>query len=291
MEFVIHSLLHAAKDCLKMLPFLFIAYLLMEILENSTSHKAEHAIKKAGVFGPFIGAVLGAVPQCGFSVAAANLYSGRIVSIGVLAAVFISTSDEAVPILLANPKHFGKILLLIATKVVLGIIAGYLFEFLFTKTPLEKLAKPVVEDVHGHEHESCHSCKHSHGKMWKSVVLHTLSTWLFIFAITAGLNMIIEAVGLEGTKTIFLGNSIFQPVVAALIGFIPNCASSVFLTGLYAEGALSFGSVIAGLCTGAGVGMLVLFKANKSVKQNLTIAGLLYAFSCVVGVILHIIGI
>lgn len=262
-------------DCLKVLPFLFVAFLLLEALEHHAGGKINSLIARSGKAGPFFGAVLGCIPQCGFSVFSANLYSGGAVTLGTLIAVFLSTSDEAVLIMLGHPDRRFDILKLIAVKVVVAIIFGYLIDLIFRKAK--------KEEHHFEDHCKDCGCHDEHGGILHPALHHTLKTMGFLVVIVFILNFLVEWVGTEGLQKLMLGNSVFQPLIAGLIGLIPNCAASILLTELYLNGAISFGSVIAGLCTGAGAGMLVLFKENKSVKENLKIIGLLYACAVIAG--------
>ena len=276
---LIHTIEHTLEDTLSMLPFLFIAFLVLESLEHYSGNLVGRTLTKAAKACPAIGALLGCIPQCGFSVIASNLYSGGIITLGTLLAVFLSTSDEAVLILLAHPENTGTILPLLATKVVIAIIAGYLANLFFgNRIGSEKHIETLCED------SGC-GCHEHHGIL-RPALAHTIQLFVYIFVFTAVLNLIIESFGLETVATFLLEGSIFQPFLAALIGFIPNCAASVILTELYLSGTLSFASIIAGLCTNAGVGLIVLFRVNKNTSENLKIAGLLYLIAVVAGIIL-----
>lgn len=278
---LIHTLEHTLEHTLSMLPFLFVAFLVMEALEHYSGNLIERSLIRTSKAGPAIGALLGCVPQCGFSVIASNLYAGGIIKLGTLLAVFLSTSDEALLILLAHPDSSGDILPLLAVKVVIAIIAGYLVNFLFGKYIVsEKCIEELCED-------SCCGCDEEHGIL-RPAITHTLQLFAFIFVFTAGLDLVIDLVGLETVATVLLEGSMMQPLLAALIGFIPNCVPSVILTELYLSGTLSFASIIAGLCTNAGMGLIVLFRVNKNTKENLQIMGLLYLTAAIAGMILSI---
>lgn len=280
-------LLDAVLDCLKLVPFLFLAYLLIEYLEHRSNGKLEKWLAGSGRLGTVIGALLGCVPQCGFSVAAANLYAERVISMGTVVAVFLATSDEAIPVLLANPGHAGDILMLIAAKLVIAVLFGLLIDFVFSR----RRAELHGEAVHT---ETEHLCEHC-GCGQKGIVLpalkHTGSILLFIFIITLALNAVIYFIGEENLGSVLLQNSLFQPLLAAVIGLIPNCASSVLITELYIAGSISFGSAIAGLCSGAGLGLVVLFRMNRSKKENFEILGWVFAIACVSGVVLQLLGV
>ena len=291
---MLHVLEHTLTDSLKMLPFLFLAYLLIEYIEHSHSKKIEKALGKSGKYGPFVGALLGLIPQCGFSVTASSFYSGRVITIGTLLSVYLATSDEAIPVLLTHPDNIGIILKLLLVKFIIAFLAGFIIDFIlnkFHKKRHDKNPHEVETKTHEHIHKMCHGCDCENSNILKSTIKHTINIFLFIVLITFILNLAIHFIGEENLSKILMSGSIFQPFVAALIGLIPNCASSVLLTELYIAGNISFASIIAGLSTGAGVGLVVLFKTNKNIKQNLKILGLLYGIGVLSGIILEIIGI
>ncbi len=282
-EIVWHVIEHTVIDSAKMLPFLFIAYLIIEFLEHRASDRLQRILSKSGSFGIVIGAILGCVPQCGFSVAAANFYSGKVITLGTMVAVFIATSDEAIPVLLSSPGNAGVILQLILIKVAVALIAGFAVD-LIMRLRHKQEAEPEV-----HEHNVlCAHCGCEKDGVLKSAIKHTLSIFAFILIVTLLLNILMETLGENYLSKLLLHDSPFQPLLAGLIGLIPNCASSVMLIQLYLAGGLSFGSVVAGLCTGAGVGLAVLFRTNKSWKQNLTILGLLYLIGALAGMVVNL---
>ena len=284
-EFFEHAIEHTIGDTITMLPFLFGAYLLLEYIEHRSSAKLPQLLARSGGWGPVGGALLGVVPQCGFSVAAANLYAGKVITTGTLVAVFISTSDEAIPVLLSNPEGVGKILPLLAVKVVVAIAAGLFIDL------LERKSRNAQAHHHDHDFDQvCSHCGCSEHGILRSALTHTLQIYLFIFLFTFAFNIAIELIGEDRLSSFMLVGNILQPAVAALFGFIPNCATSVLLTRLYLTGSLSFGSVVAGLCTGAGVGLVVLLRANHSQKENLRIIGYLYAVAAVVGTLIELLG-
>ena len=271
----------ALLDTLKVLPFLFGVYILIEYIEHRSSKKLGKALYKMGPFGAVGGAFLGAIPQCGFSVVASNLYAGRLISMGTLIAVFISTSDEAIPMLISNPKSIGSLWQLILIKVGIAITAGIIVDITAKALKLTHDEEPFKE--------LCSNCDCEHHGILHSAIHHTLEIILFIFIVNLLLNGFMEFAGKETASRLLMTDSVFQPLIAGIIGFIPNCAASVVLTQLYISGVLSFGSVIAGLTTGAGVGLVVLFKMNKHVKQNLLIMGIIYAVGTIAGLIINII--
>lgn len=282
---LLHILADALWDTLKVLPFLFAAFLLLEFLEKHASDRLNRFFLRAGRAGPLVGAALGCVPQCGFSVMSANLYAGGVISRGTLLAVFLSTSDEAVLLLAAQPQRYMDILYLLLTKVIVAVLFGYAVD-LFARRRTKQAPAPQIHDICDHEHCGCHD----HKGIFVPALLHTAKIFAFLFAVTAVLSFAVAALGTERLSRLLLTDSFFQPFLAAVVGLIPNCAASVLLTQLYLEEALSFGSVIAGLCTGAGAGLLVLFRENRRPKDNLLNVGLLYLAAVATGVILQAFG-
>ena len=269
-------------DALKTLPFLFGAYLIIEFIEHRAAEKFAAWLSKFGRAGSIIGALLGIVPQCGFSVAAANLYSNRMITAGTLIAVFISTSDEAIPVLLANPQSVGKILPLVGAKLVLAAVAGLVIDFSgIFKT--KKQDEEAVVELHSH----CHT--EGEGGIIKSALRHTAETFIFLIAVMLVLNVAIALIGESAFENFLMGGTLFQPILAGLVGLIPNCAASAVLSQLYAAGAISFGSAVAGLSAGAGVGLLVLFRTNLDKSECIRIAVILFAISVLTGTVLQFI--
>ncbi len=282
MEILLHTLEHSFFDTLKMLPFLLIAFWILEMLESKSSDKSVHLIEKAGKSGPVIGALLGLIPQCGFSVIGANFYSKRIITAGTLIAIFLSTSDEAFLVMLTDPKRIPDILLIMLIKLVIATVFGYLTDFFF---------HTEIEHHHDDEHIAHDHCcyNHSFKEIASCTAKRTLSVWLFVFLITFLLTLGVELLGEEKIHTFMLTDSVFQPFLTSLIGLIPNCAPSVILAQMYLSGTVTLGSVVAGLCTSAGVGLLVLFRVNKPMKDNFKILALLYFISGVSGVLINLI--
>ena len=269
----------------KLLPFLFITYLIMEYIEHKTGSKAKEVIKKSGKFGPFFGSLLGIFPQCGFSVSATNLYAVRVITLGTLISVYLSTSDEMLPIFISEGVPLPTILKILATKLIIGMIAGFAIDFVLRLKNKNKEEEEKIVDLCEKEH--CH-CEHG---IIKSSLKHTLNTFIFIFLVTIIINLIIHFIGEETIASILELNPILGPIIAGLIGLIPNCAASVILTQLYLENVITAATMISGLLVGAGVGLAVLFKMNKGIKNNLKITGLLYAIGVVSGIVIQLIGI
>ena len=277
-------------DGVRLLPFLFITYLVMEYLEHKTGEKTKNIIQKSGKLGPLWGGILGIFPQCGFSAAASNLYAGRVITLGTLIAIFLSTSDEMLPVLISENAPIGIILKILAIKLVIGIIAGFIIDFVgqaITKKKVENRTEEIEEEI-GHicEHEHCH-CEE--GGILKSSITHTLNIFLFIIIITFILNIIIHFFGEENLSNLILNMPIIGPIIAGIVGLIPNCAGSVILTQLYLENIISIGSMIGGLLVGSGIGILILFRVNKNVKENLKILGLLYTIGVICGIAIDLI--
>ena len=286
-------------DAIKLLPFLFITYLIMEYIEHKMGHKTKHAIKKSGKWGPIIGSVLGAFPQCGFSVSATNLYAGRVITLGTLIAVYLSTSDEMLPIFISEAVSPIIILKILGIKLIVGMIAGILIDFVthIVKSKIAKNKKDDKENIEENEEDEIgHICEEDHchcdeSGILKSAIHHTLNILLFIVIVTFIINIVVHFVGEETIAGWILNKPVVGPIIASLIGLIPNCAASVIITNMYLENVISLGSMISGLLTGAGVGLAVLFKTNNKIKENIGIVVLLYAIGVISGIIIDLIGI
>ena len=273
-------------DGIKLFPFLLITYLVMEYIEHKTSSKTQQIMKNSGKWGPIAGSILGVVPQCGFSAAASNLYAGRIITVGTLAAVFLSTSDEMLPILISEQVNPVTIIRILAVKVLIGMVIGFLLDLIIRRKKGTEKEEFRIEHMCDHEH--CH-CKE--GKIFRSAFNHTLQIFIFIIVISFLLNLLIGYVGEDKLAALISGKPVLGPMLSALIGLIPNCASSVVLTQLYLEGVLGAGAMIAGLLSGSGVGLLVLYRVNDDLKENLKITIMLYAVGVVFGILIEMLGI
>ena len=274
-------------DTLYIIPFLFITYLAMEWLEPKTGGKAEAAIQRAGAAGPFIGAVVGVVPQCGFSAAAATLWAGRVITLGTLFAVFLSTSDEMLPIFIAEQVPLEVILKIIGAKIIIGMIMGFLVDAGL------RIARRIDMPLHIHdlcEQEHCH-CHDGEGGILKSAVKHTLQVTLFIFIITIVLNGMLAIVGEDVLADFLSANPALSVFGSALVGLVPNCAASIVIAQLYVQGVLGSGAMLAGLLVSAGVGLLVLVRTNRHPKENIAIIVGLYAMGVIWGLIANALGI
>lgn len=318
MEEFLHVLKHSLLDTAKMLPLLLLVYLIIEYLEYKHVFKYQNSKLLKGKTSPVMGALVGSIPQCGFSVVSSELYAEQKISVGALIAVYIATSDEAIPLMLADYKTIPALLLLIATKIVMALAIGYLAMFCYKKffnkiqTPLanqsvsENHIVSQIEEKHDehdhdehehkeehheeeHAHACCHHDTHTSKFNWKHPLVHCAKIAAYIFAINFIMGYLVELVG-EDTLINFLGSSnTLQPIFAVLIGLIPNCASSVILTELYMMGGLSFGAIVTGLSVNAGLGLLVLFRKNKNIKENLFIVAMLIIPSLLIGYGLHFI--
>ena len=280
-EIIIDSVI----DSIKLLPFLFLTYLFMEWLEHKTGSAARNRIRTAGKLGPVWGGLLGVIPQCGFSAAASSLFTGRVITVGTLIAVYLSTSDEMFPIMISNAVPAATIIKILACKAAIGIISGLAAEYVYTHV-LKKQEKEI--DIHEIcEEERC-NCEHG---LLSSALTHTLHVFVYIFLISLALNIIIGLVGEETLAGLFTGAPIVGELIAALVGLIPNCASSVVITQLYLEHIIGAGAMMAGLLVNAGVGILILFRLNHDRKQNFRIIGLLYGLGVFWGIIIELTGI
>ena len=270
-------------DAVKILPFLLIAYLIMEYIEHKTTDKTKTAIKKSGKFGPIIGSLVGAFPQCGFSVTATNFYAGRVITIGTLFAVYLSTSDEMLPIMLSEGVEGVLILKILGIKILIGMFAGVIIDVLFNKFNKNKKEENNIKHICEHDH--CH-CENG---IWKSAIKHTVNVLIYIFIISLVLNILIEFIGEDRLGNIVSDKPVLSILIAGLIGLIPNCASSVVLTELYLSNVLGLAGMIGGLLVNAGVGLIVLFKVNHNQKENIKIVLGLYLVGVISAILLQFI--
>lgn len=301
---VLDCFLDALIDSLKILPILLLVYILISYFFHRDDEKYSNYLKSTKKASVVIGATLGTFPQCGFSAVMSDLYSKKNISIGTLVAVFIATSDEAIPIMLSNPDFIVPMIVLIAIKFIGAIIFGYMIDFIFSKL-LKKNNVITVEyisqqnDNHNHcEHhingeEECE--KHNNHCCADNIFLdafkHTFSILIFIFLVTFILNIIIEVIGADKLSTLFTANKFLQILMAGIVGLIPNCVASVFLVEFFMAGSLSFGALVAGLSVGAGVGYLVLFRKNKKISDTLLVIGITFVCGLLLGGLVDIINI
>ncbi len=285
-ELFVDIVADALVDTIKLLPFLFLTYFVMEWLEHKTGSRTQAMIRRAGKAGPLLGGILGIFPQCGFSVAASNLYAGGLITAGALAAVFLSTSDEMLPIFLSEAVSASAIIKILLVKMVLAVISGFVLDFLYHKVIRKEIRYKNIHSMCESEH-----CKCEEG-IFQSTIRHTLQITLFIFLITLLLNVVIAGIGEQQLATLVQNVPVLGEVVAALIGLIPNCAASVVITELYVQGVIGAGPMMAGLLSGAGMGMLILFRMNKKhPKHNLGILAFVYVSAVFWGILIDVLGI
>jgi len=275
---------HGFIDTLKLVLFLFLTYLLMEFIEHKASDKVRITMSKAGSLGPVIGGLFGAVPQCGFSAAAANLYTGRVITLGTLIAVFLSTSDEMLPILIAGNIKISNVLLIMLYKCVVGIAMGFAIDLALR---LMKVKKEDIDIDRICDNDGCH-CERG---IVRSACHHTISVSLFILAVTLLINTLVFFVGYEALSSSVFSVPVLSHILCAAVGLIPNCASSVALTQLAISGVISAGAMMSGLFAGAGVGVLILFRMNKRPRENVLIVGLLLTIGVIFGIFADLFGI
>ena len=277
---MIDVILDGLIDTLKIIPYLFIAFILLEYLEHKISKKDKKLLTNHKKFGPIIGSLLGALPQCGFSAMGANLFSRRVITIGTLVAIFLSTSDEMLPIMLSQKVPVLDILLIIGIKVVIGIIFGYVIDIILRRK--NDIKTTEIHKMCDEEH--CH-CEEG---IFKSSIIHTLNIVVFILIVNIGINLLIYFIG-EDTLYNFLNQGgVLSYFVSSLIGLIPNCASSVIITQVYLLKLISFGTLLSGLLTGSGLGILLLFKTNKNIKENIQIVLIIYLIGVFVGLLVDL---
>ena len=293
MDLFLHVLEHSALDTLRLVPFLFVTYLAMEALEHASAERVQAVVERSGKAGPVVGALLGAVPQCGFSAMAATLYAGRVVTAGTLVAVILSTSDEMVPVFLAHQEPLGRLLAIVAVKVLMGVVVGLLVDVALRAWHRAGDGRPHISELcerahchceeadHGHEHGH----EHGHGR-WaivRSAAVHTVQVGVWI--------LVIELVGTDALAALLVNHPVRATFVSALVGLVPNCGASVAITELYLEGVLTTGPMLAGLLSSGGVGLLVLWRTNASAGQNAVITAFVYAVSVAVGLVAGMLGI
>ena len=286
METFIHHLpeilLHTLLDTLKIVPFLFLTYLFMEFIEHKSGNVANHWLKTSGRIGPLAGSLVGAFPQCGFSASATGFYTGRIITTGTLVAVWLSTSDEMLPILIAGGASFGFIIKVISFKIAVAILAGFAIDLIsraLRKIKHSPEKEPCIEEVC--EREGC-GCNE---RLWVSALRHTLGITLFVLLFSLVLDLVIHGVGEDKLAALVLDKPILGNVLAATVGLIPNCASSIVLTELYLDGIISIGAMLSGVLVGAGVGVALLFRNNRPLRDSLRIVAILWCIGTLTGIL------
>lgn len=303
MEFVLDVVIDALKDTAELIPFLFATYAVISLLDLFASDKTTAAIQRAGHAGPLIGGVLGIVPQCGFSAMGASLYADRIVSLGTFVAVILSTSDEMLPLLLAEHVEVGLFARILVTKAVLGVILGFATDLVLRvvlgRTSLAGVDEPDAGEEQDEDAEfdpGAYSCDCGCGEpltrgqtAWWVVVnsaYRTFQVVVFIFVVSVLLNALIALVGEDALASFLSGNAVVATLVSGLVGLVPNCAASVVLTQLYIDGVLGFAPMIAGTLVAGGAGYLVLFRMNGNMRENAAIVGIVYVLGVCVGLVM-----
>lgn len=276
---MIHAIEHALKDSVVIIPILLITYILMEWLEHRAKDKSLNMIRMSGNFGPAAGALVGIIPQCGFSGAAASFYASHSITMGTLIAIFMATSDEMLPILISAAFSPVMIMKILGVKCIAGMICGYMVDLLYKR-------KPKMEANHIHDFCEQEHCDCEQG-IFQSALKHTINIFVLILVVSIIINIFFEFA--EDSQlayaTMIWNKPIIGNLLAGLIGLIPNCSASVLITNLYIEGVMGIGTMMTGLFVNAGIGLLVLFKVNHHLKENLAIVGVLYAFGVVAGML------
>jgi len=278
-----HVLLHTALEAIRILPFLYLTYLLMEFLEHKSGDATERLLRRSGRVGPLLGGAMGVVPQCGFSAAASGLYAGRLITVGTLLAVYLSTSDEMIPVMINHGIRPLFMLAVLGCKLVIAVVVGFAVDGIIYLLPSgNRDTEPQIEDLCEREHCKCGD------HFAKSALNHTLKTLAFIFLVSLALNATVEIVGEDALAGLVLNRPFWGSVLSSLVGLIPNCASSVVLTELYLSGVISFGSVMSGLLVNAGVGILVLFRNNRPIRDSVRVVAILFLVGALGGLLLDL---
>ena len=270
-------------DALKILPFLWITFFILEVVEHKFQTKTTNIMKTSGKYGPLLGGIVGLFPQCGFSVMATNLYITRIITLGTLISVYLTTSDEMLPILLANGIKINEIIKILGVKFLFGVLYGIIIDLIFHNTTNTAKKEKTMDDICQKDH--CH-CENG---LILSSLKHTLKILLFIIAVSFFLNIIMAIGGEDILRKYLHHNTVLSPLLTSLIGLIPNCGASVILTELYLNRLITFASAIAGLLTGSGVALIVLLRSNNNKKENIRIILLVYFLGAISGILLEII--
>ena len=312
-ELILDCALDALKDGALSIPILFLAYLLMEMLENSKRLDEGILHSYSRKAGPALGGLLGAIPQCGISGAAATLFSTGSISAGTMLAVFFATSDEMLPVMLSSladgkgATDIGQVAAIVAAKAVMGIVLGYLVDAfgsrLFARDKNLLVAFAVLtlaeavdvfifardKNIHSFcEREHC-ECDEEEGSVWLSALKHTVKIAVMLIAVTFALNIILELVGIERLGATVFAAPVVGELLLALFGLIPNCSVSVVITEAYLSGIIGLGGLFAGLLSNAGIGLLVLLRTNKNRRENLTVIALLFILGAVSGMLINLV--
>lgn len=312
---LVDVLVDGVIDTAKLVPFLFVTYVVMEAIEHASDRRVAHAVANAGAAGPIVGGLLGALPQCGFSAMAATLYAARVVTAGTVVAVILSTSDEMIPVFLAHGDASGVMMLVIVLKMLLGVVIGLTVDAILRRlhrsgdgeVHIHELCEREHcgcdedhghghghegEEAHGHDHGHDHGHAHGAGGTLRSVLRaalhHTIQVTTFIFVMTLALGLVLETVGEGPVAQLAANHPVRATFLCALVGLIPNCAASVAISELYLAGTIGLGPLVAGLLSSGGVGLLVLWRTNADLRQNLAITAFVYAVGVVCGLMVGI---
>ena len=281
MEVLWHILSHSLLDSAVLIPFLFLTYLFMELLEHKAGDRLKGAIARAGRLGPLFGGLLGLIPQCGFSALAAGLFAGRIITPGTLLAVFLATSDEMLPIFLGAGVGAGQVFTVLGIKLGVAVLAGFLVDLVLVKNRRELEVEELCDE------ENCHCEERG---IWLSALLHTAKIFAFVLVVNLALTSAFELIGEESIAAVMSNIPVLGALLSALVGLIPNCAASVLVATLWTNGVISGGAMLGGLLTGAGAGLLVLFRTNRHLRENLLLLGLLFGIGAVFGILFDLTG-
>ena len=305
LELFIDVLADSVRDTIQLVPFLFLTYLAMEAIEHSTEGRVKSLMERVGAFGPVVGGALGALPQCGFSAMAATLFAGGVVTIGTLVAVILSTSDEMVPVFLAHQEPVSRLAAIIGVKVVVGVLAGVILDVVLrimkhstNSLRIHELCERAEchcdddddeldahddHDDHDHDHEGHHHHHHGRFAIVRSAAVHTIQVTAFIFVMSIVFGLVIELVGEDNLMLLLGRHPVRATFLAGLVGLIPNCGASVVICELFLSGSLATGPMLAGLLVSGGVGFLVLFRTNASLRENMLVTAFVYAVGVLVG--------
>ncbi len=283
-EVLWHTAVEALIDSFKLFPFLLATYLVLECLEEKAGSKTVNLIRRSGQAGPLIGALCGLFPQCGIAAAASNFYAARVISAGTLTAVYLSTSDEMLPILISHAVPASLIFKIFLIKIVAGLFFGSAVDFFARRSALLCPRAVDVETLCRND-----DCQCEENGVWRSALRHSIKITLFVLVVSFLFNLLMEAIGPE-TMARFLAYPLAGAAAAGLIGLVPNCSASVIVTQLYLEGAIAFGAMMAGVLVGAGVGLLVLYRVNPRWQENLLLTVILYVAGVLTGSLIDFLG-
>ncbi len=271
-------------DTLTVVLFLFVTYLVMELIEHKANERAKTLMRKTGVFGPLVGGLLGIIPQCGFSVMASNFYTGRVITLGTIVAVFLATSDEMLPILISERVGALPILTILGYKIVVSILVGFIVDLVLHIIGKDKEDMHIERVTHSDDEHHCH------GGALLSALHHTLSAGIFVIIVTLTINTLIFFIGSESIKEIMYDKPFVSHLVSTVLGLVPNCAISIALTEFAVDGYITAGTMLSGLFSGAGIGLFLLFKTNKNLVENIIFTLILLVCGTLFGLLFDVFG-